>query len=288
MEHKYMLKVIDWNPKREAEAIRFLEQYPETALSLLSDYTEMGPHITDHPCSGNFKLLCKNNKIVAVFYLTKMGDIFIQTDKKQDYSEIVLKTCLKEKRPIMGIVGDWEITKPLWDLVLLKFPSTKPKYVGEHFLYRLDLDNIPSFQITEDIRFLEPKDVETWQQLRKDLLKDLGYSPEDVQLTIATDRIVKEPRWGLFIENELVSIATYDAIYKKMARIASVFTKQKVRGKGLATQMIKKLILDSKNIEHLDTLILNTANNNFAAQKIYEKVGFKKIGKFGLFFWQAP
>ena len=230
-----MLKVIDWNREHEAEAICFLEHYPETALSLLSDYTEMGPHITDHPNSGNFKLLCKNNKIVAVFYLTKMGDILLQTNKKQDYSKIVLQACLKEDRPIIGIVGDWEITKPLWDLVLLKFPTAKPKYIGEHPLYRLNLNSIVSFQLTENIRFLEPKDVETWQQLRKDFLKDLGFSPEDVQLTISTDRIDKNPWWGLFIENELVSIATYDAVYKKMARISSVFTKSKMRGRGLAT-----------------------------------------------------
>lgn len=281
-----MLEVMDWNTKREAEAICFLEQYPETALSLLYNYTEHGAYITDHPDSGNFKLLYEKNKIVAVFYLTKIGHIFIQTDKKHDYSEMVLQTCLDEKRPITGIIGDWASTKPLWDLAILKFPATKP-YVGEHFLYRLDLDNVTSFKITENIRFLEQKDFNAWQELRKEHLKGLGYSPKDVQLTIATDRIDKEPWWGLFVGDELVSMATYDAVYKKMAKVSSVFTKPKMQGQGLATQIIKKLILDSKNIEHLDTLVLNTSDSNFAAQKIYEKVGFKKIGKFGLFFWRT-
>ncbi|MBN1684538.1 MAG: GNAT family N-acetyltransferase [Gammaproteobacteria bacterium] len=281
-----MFKIIPWNKTLEKQAIEFLEKHQETALFLLSNFINIGPHLTDHIYSGDYKLILKDQNIVAVFYVAKNGNILLQMDKQRDYSELILNACLEEPIPVTGVIGAWIEAKSCWDLLRLKCPNLKIACAKKEILYRLDLTAIQSFDIHGNIRFLKKEDFEAWEQTHKVFLKNLDLPPENPedQLRLFTKEANKKHWWGLFINNELISTAAYNAVYKNLAQIGGVYTKPEMRGQGLMTQLMKQLIVDSKNIHHMDTLILFTDEHNFAAQKVYENVGFKRIGDFALLF----
>lgn len=286
-----MLKVIPWNKDLEKSALEFLEHHQETALFLLSNLVQIGPYLTDHIYSGNYQLVVNDDLIVAVFCLTKSGNILLQTDRKADYSEIILETCLHESSSIEGVIGEWSAAKSLWDLVRSRSSSLTLLHETKEILFQLNVDKIqiitPStLRSSFAFRFLQLKDFDTWKKFRKDYLETLSLPLENlnIQHKLFIEAVHKKYWWGLFINDELISIAAYNAVYKKLAQIGGVCTRTDMRRKGFSTHLMKQLVQDSKSIHHLKTLILFTDEDNYAAQKVYEKVGFERIGAFGLFF----
>lgn len=66
------------------EVETYLTAHEETSQFLMNNLTEHGPSLTDHSNSGNFKLIRDNGKIVAVFCLTRRGNVIIQSDRDRN------------------------------------------------------------------------------------------------------------------------------------------------------------------------------------------------------------
>lgn len=60
--------------------------------------------------------------------------------------------------------------------------------------------------------------------------------------------------------------------------INHLFVDAKHRGKGVATKLVRKAIRCAED-ESCESVVVNTAENNVAAQKLYENLGFEQAGK---------
>lgn len=60
--------------------------------------------------------------------------------------------------------------------------------------------------------------------------------------------------------------------------INHLFVCEKHRGKGVATKLVRKAIRYAED-EGCESVVVNTAENNVVAQKLYEKLGFEQAGK---------
>ena len=90
------IEIVPWSRPIEATALPLLYQYEETSLFLLSNLKTYGPALTSDTYSGNFKCLVKNGRVMAVFDLTKAGNLLVQTDRKDNYAEIIIDECRRE------------------------------------------------------------------------------------------------------------------------------------------------------------------------------------------------
>lgn len=85
------IEIIDWSQKFAQQANALLFKHEETSLFLLANLKTYGPKLTaEDTYSGDFKLLLKNGKVVAVFALAKIGNLIVQTDRADDYSKIIV------------------------------------------------------------------------------------------------------------------------------------------------------------------------------------------------------
>jgi RimJ/RimL family protein N-acetyltransferase len=282
------LEVLSFCPEIEKQAYEFLNKHEETALFLLSNLQTYGSKLTDDTYSGNFKCLLRSKEIVAVFALTRIGNLIVQTDKKADYSKIIFSECLKETVPFRGVIGDWEIVKPVWDHVKTCALSLKEKTCIKEILFRLSVEDLVDIKSNHTIKCLEESDYSEWGELYRGFVLALKLNMDEEDEDARRKRFsqdVNDKNWfGLFVGGKLVSMAAYIAHAGNTGQIGSVFTASEMRGQGLMKELVAHMVLDGKNNKHMKQVVLFTAEDNNSAIKLYEYIGFKRIGFFGQFF----
>lgn len=276
-----------WNEKLSKSAIALLKKHQEASLFLLNTLKEHGVQKTDSAFSGDFQCLVCDDKVVGVFLLNGMGRLLLQTDKEADYSNLIIDSILPKISRFTGLIGDWELTKQFLNALKLRFPTIQQKVCKKEILYRHDLGESPkaSNNENESVRFLTAADYHSWDKLisgfREELNSVLFHNdPQKQQRYIG--EVENRYWWGLFRGQKLITICAYTAKFEDCAQIGGVYTLPEERGKGSAKQIIKQVMLDSKNIHNVKKLVLFTHENNHSAQKVYEGLGFKAIGYIGL------
>ena len=81
-----------------------------------------------------------------------------------------------------------------------------------------------------------------------------------------------------------MSLVGITAMHDTIAQIGGVFTLPDHRRSGLSTDVMITLMHDAHCLHRLDRLFLFTGEDNVAARRMYESLGFESFGHFGLFF----
>lgn len=79
------------------------------------------------------------------------------------------------------------------------------------------------------------------------------------------------------IENEIVGFAGINYNYDYV-EIMNIVSKKTYRRKGIASALLEKLILNSKEF-NVSKIGLEVSEKNIPAIKLYEKLGFKQVGR---------
>lgn len=281
------IEIVVWNDKLEKQAYALLNKYRETSMFLLSNIKAYGTKLTKDTYSGDFKLLVKAGEVVGVFVLTKIGNLLIQTDRARDHSSIIIDECLKGALSLKGVVGELELAKPLWDCAKKHLPNLHEKFNKKEILFQIDLNNLSDRRSQHEVRYLQSSDYQVWSLLNKGYLQEgnLDQREDEVARYNRFLKDVENSYWyGLFIDGQLISIACCVSNIDDIGWIGGVYTNPKMRNQGLAKELIYNLLLDGRVNKNLSKDILFTGENNYVAIRIYEGLGFKRIGYFGLFF----
>jgi uncharacterized protein len=271
----------------DLEATReFLEAHLETSLFLLGNLAEHGPRLGAHLNSGTFRAIYERGTIVAVFCLARRGNLLLQTGGRADLAPAILAACAQEPIAIQGVVGEWIAAQAAWQLVCAK-PGFKPGLAQREVLYARELPFLESSGSTLTTRRLDPGDFEAWHVL------NAAYCAE-VQVPLQGTREQRHAGfsaqakaghwWGHFDGDQLIGTAALNASYKHVGQVGGVYTRPGYRGRGLASLTMQALMRDAGDRHRLERLILFTGEDNRAARRLYESLGFKSIGYFGLLF----
>lgn len=279
------ITVQNWRPELTEQALALLKKHQATSLFLLSNLKEYGPKQTEALFSGDYQCLVKQNKVIGVFVLTRSGRLLIQTDGEFDYSNLIIDNLLPKIKEITCLVGAWELITPLWQTLLKRFSTLKTSACKKEILYQCDLKNLDQIPINSKVKFLTKDDYFFWNKLNTAFCKELNsilYSNELERKQLYLQQSSNKHWWGLFVNKQLTVIAAYNAKFEDWAQIGGVYTLPQARGQGLAKQLMQQIMLDSKNIHKVKTLVLFTDVTNYIAQKVYQALGFTPIGYFGL------
>jgi RimJ/RimL family protein N-acetyltransferase len=264
----------------------FLEAHVETSLFLLGNLAELGTRLGKHLNSGNFRVLCEAEAIVAVFCLTRRGNLLLQTGGREDLGASILGACRAEPMPVQGVIGEWRATQSVWQL-LCADPGFAPGVAPREVFYGRDLPFAPDATSTLRVRSLLADDFDQWN------LVNAAYSAE-VHLPVQGTREERHAMfssqadrgywWGYFDGGELIATASLNASYGRLGQVGGVYTRPGYRGRGLARLTLEKAMHDAWQRHRLERLILFTGEHNRAARALYESLGFVARGHFGLLF----
>ncbi len=271
----------------DLERVRaFLESHVDTSLFLLSTLAALGPRLGPHLNSGNFRTIEEGGEIVAVFCLTRRGNLLVQAGGRTDLAEPIFEACASEPVELRGIVGEWPMAEALWKL-LRADPRFETSHNLKDVLYRLMLkDLVGPMPASPNVRLLDAADFGQWERLNSAYFAELGLPLQATVEERRNDFIMRVRSglwWGAFDEhNELVSIAALNATYGSLGQVGGVYTRPADRRKGSSYAVMQRLIADCRHRLGFDKLVLFTGEDNISARRLYESLGFGAAGAFGL------
>lgn len=282
-----MIRRVD---SEDLERVRgFLEAHVETSLFLLSNLAIFGPDLGESWFSGNYHLVEEDGRLVAVFCLTRRGNLVVQAGGRTDLAEQILETCESEPIEVCGVVGEWAVAAVLWDL-LLADPRFEPSQASKDVLYGVSLAHMTRAPADTSpaglaVRALDPSDFEQWERLNTAYLAEL-HMPLPAVDEAHEAEFARRTRarwwWGAFVGPQLVATVALNAAYGVVAQVGGVYTKPVDRKKGFARAALWRLMQECSVHHRFEKLILFTGEDNQGARRLYESLGFEAIGSFGL------
>jgi len=269
------------------DVIAFLRKYEDFSLFLLDNLEAHGYKLTGAPNSGNYKLVRHGSKIVAVFCLTRRGNLVVQSEiSDMLLMKKILIACQEEGLPILGLLGPWDFCLSLWNFFREKAIIMYDTFISREILYTVDL----SKQMLLDephVRGLLPSDYLQWKPLRIEYLREEGLPndlSEEQSHALFLEKVESKISWGYFLQQRLVSMAEFNAKAMDLGQVGGVYTTPAHRKKGFGKSVMRQLITDARNVHQIRKLIVFTGENNHPARRLYESLGLHPVGYYALMF----
>ncbi|HEY4212894.1 MAG TPA: GNAT family N-acetyltransferase [Steroidobacteraceae bacterium] len=274
---------------------QFLEAHRESSLFLLASLAAHGPRGGTHPFSGTFRLAEEDGTVVAVFCLTRVGNLLVQAGGRAYLAEDILASSAHERPGVCGVVGEWVTASAIWKL-LRADPEFQPAR-GAHEVVRdalyarsladADADANPDALCASGpvTRILAVDDFPEWDRLNVAYMSELKLPNEMSAAQRKTEfesRAAAHRWWGLSERDELVAIAGLNAVYGSLGQVGGVYTRPEFRRRGLSVSLMRRLLVDCRRLHRFDRLTLFTGEDNVGARRVYESVGFEYLGAYGL------
>ncbi len=219
----------------------------------------------------NVKLFVEEekNEIMGVF-LKYFDNFMVYMPKPMDYQKIV---DLIEKENAKIISGERSSLSPL-------FPLLKGKIVREKTLYFSKLIKLEKFENGKDVEKASVKDA---YDLIEMLSRIPEFRPQNTEAFISTMKNGTARRYFIRRNGKVVSTASTAAETKEMAMIVSVATLPQYRNHGFASKVVGKLCFDLLKEGKTPCLFYD----NPTAGKIYERIGFRQMGFWQMFYLKS-
>ena len=223
---------------------------------------------------------------VAVHYWT--GGVMVQAP---DGPSVALLECLREAcdRPVRALLGPFE--QVVRARAVLGLEGTPCDRASREFLYAIELEGVEGHALLREdgvvARRAAREDLDVLARWRVAYMSEaLWMEPSEVDVEQARGvmvRAVDERRgWVLELRGELVAYTGNNAEVEEMHQLGGVWTPPEHRCRGYARAVISQQLLDMRS-DGRARAILFTDEENVAAQRAYEAIGFEKIGLFGMF-----
>lgn len=179
----------------------------------------------------------------------------------------------RDGSPNFGLgVGADPIIDPAWQRFALPRNLEKNKTIKFKLVNRWNpyMINTAEIQDTGRVQVIETNGVENFLDLYAPTSSVYPGNPETIFWA------------GIRIENELISVGCVGTWESGARVISSIATKTSERGKGFGSEITKGIvaICNKRGIEEV-YLAVNAKNE--VAARVYERIGFKGIGKFNTF-----
>jgi GrpB-like predicted nucleotidyltransferase (UPF0157 family)/predicted GNAT family acetyltransferase len=269
------------------DAIAFLRKHEDFSLFLLGNLEAHGHKLTSAPNSGNLKLLRRGGKIVAVFCLTRRGNLVVQSEMSdRPLMEKIITACQEEELSILGLLGQWDFCRSLWNLFREKAIILHDTFIEKESLYAVELSK-QALSDEPNVRILLAGDYPQWKPLHIEYLKEEGF-PNDLSKeqtrALFLEKVAGKISWGYFLEQRLVAMAELNAKAMDLGQVGGVYTTPTQRKKGFAQAVMRQVMTDARNVHQIRKLIIFTGENNLPARKLYESLGVHPTGSYALMF----
>lgn len=268
----------------ESLAKNFLQKHITSSLFILSNMKRAGLDYKDEVFHGEYWASFTDkgeiNGIIAHYW---NGNIMVQAPDNNALEALNQTLSSVITRPVMGFLGPDEQV----DHIISNAPFTLLDYAKDERedLYRLDLTQDITYptHINASIKNARDMDKDLYLAWIRDYdIEALGYDRDRANADAQNryDRMVSgDDMWTLFINNNPVCLCGVNARVDDTVQIGPVWTPPELRGQGFARTLVG-MTLELLKEQGIKQAILFTSNP--AAVKVYEAVGFQKIGGYKL------
>jgi len=273
-------------PGNEAALEKFLLPRISTSMFLLGNMRDSGLTDRGRPYQGTYTAAFEAGEMVGVVAHYWNGNLIFQAPAQTD--ALWRAAVESSARPIRGLLGpDTQVAVAKQSL---RIDESVIQLDDTDKLYSLPLENlvVPNALQTGKVigRRITAADLDLVTRWR------VGFSVEGLgeadtpqlrqRCRQSIERSCNEGRtWVLEAGGQPVACTSFNTAIKEAVQVGGVWTPPKYRRRGYGRAVVAASLLDACR-EGAEISILFTAQNNIAAQKAYESLGYRHIGNYRL------
>jgi len=269
---------------------KYLYPHKAECMFILSNLRASGIEYNGLDFQGEyFGYFDKNNELIGMIVHYWNGNIMMYAQNKNILKKLIIHLKDNIKRPIEGILGiDGEFAaKNLGSKII-------DNILGNVLciLYKMNLDNLSEIEIKKNFKLVSAKEIERIILTKFikgyyiEALCELDNAILDEKIQKSLDRQLKQDNLWILLANEIpVSMIGVNARLEDIVQIGNVYTLKEHRNKGFAKEILYRSLYAEK-LKGVKEVVLFADNE--VAIKIYEKIGFKKIGNYYMGILQEP
>ena len=218
------------------------------------------------------------------------GCVMMYASDQQILHQLVMHFRTKSSRPVSDILGPNDQAE--FVIQSLGLENASFKINRNEGLYEVDLNNVLELDIPNQLN------VVSAQEISKDVLirwmksydiEALGASDDEALENQVNEhwnrRLQRNDSWVLLSDGIPVSLSAFNARLDDIVQVGPVWTPPEHRNKGFAKVLLRYTLIAEKR-NGVKKAVLFT--DGPAAIKVYESIGFSKIGNYRLALLENP
>jgi GNAT superfamily N-acetyltransferase len=269
-------------PGNEAELDAFLAQHADSAMFLRGNLRVSGLVDRGEPMQATYVAARQGGSIVAVAASCWNGRVLVEGEPHA-CAEAARAAVATSGRPVAGMSGPW--TQVVAARAALGLADRRARLDSRERLYALSLAalRVPPARPGEGCRRVEAGDVPELARWRAEFeVEALGAerSAAHEQATVASFRPAAS-QWVYTVDERRVATCLFNAELPDSVQVGGVFTPAELRGKGYARAVVAGSLAEAR-AAGVKRATLFTPQDNPAAHRAYEAIGFAAIGEYAL------
>lgn len=275
-------------PGDEAALSAFLAPRAQSSLFLIANLAKAGVADTGAVYSGAYAGRFEDGALTGVVAHYWNGNLVCQAGA--DVLALARFAADASRRPVMGLIGPWP------ELVALRtspdpdFAARAARFETHDILYALALEElaVPAALAEGRVacRRTRAEDLDLLTQWRAAYRHELMREPESAALfESAREEMARMTREGdgFVLEAAGVPVAYtgFNARTADIVQVGGVWTPPELRGRGYARAVVAGQLRIARD-EGATRSVLFTGEENHAAQRAYESIGYRRAGEYGL------
>lgn len=279
-------------PGDEPALEAFLLPRIESSMFLLGNLRAAGLQDSGQAYEGSYAALFEGKEIIGVVAHCWNGNLVFQAPGCENM--LWRAAAEASERRVAGLIG------PSDQVALarraLEIPDSLVQLDEQAKLYSLRLDDliVPDALNSGQVvgRRMEPGDVDLLTEWRVGFSVEAGGATDSLELwerSRATVRRLLEEgvTWVLERGGEAVACSSFNAVIETAVQIGGVWTPPGLRERGYGRCAVATSLLDARS-ERVEKAILFTGEENLAAQRVYQALGFRHIGDYHILLLEPP
>jgi RimJ/RimL family protein N-acetyltransferase len=273
-------------PGDEATLEAFLLPRIDSSMFLLGNMRAAGLRDEGLPFEGTYAAAFEGHAITAVATCYWNRNLVLQAPAH--LPEVVRAAALAAVRPIQGLIGPSDQVAAAWDA--LGIDPSRAQWDEEEKLYTLSLDELVVPATLSDgrvhARRMEPRDLDLVTAWRVAMRVESNNEEDTLRLRENTRASVERSLargelWLLEEDGRPVSTTAFNASLAEVVQVGGVWTPPALRSRGYARAVVAASLLDARSQGAVRS-VLFTGQENLPAQKAYEALGFRHVGRYRL------
>jgi GNAT superfamily N-acetyltransferase len=187
---------------------------------------------------------------------------------------------------LRGFIGEWDTVAPVRERFRAANPGYRATFDSREILYAYPLRRDDGSLVHDPrVRLLVPQDFEQWLRLDEGYIAELGV-PDDLKLEQKRELFARSVSarlwWGLFGGASMLARVALNSSGPTVGQVGGVFTVPANRRQGMAMAAMCHMLKDCRDVHGHARSILFTGEADVPAQKLYESIGYQRIGTFAL------
>ncbi len=262
----------------------FLREHADSSVLLRSNARRVGLSYAGNPYEATWVGAFEHGRLVGVVAHAWNGNLLLQAPRALE--SLIPATVSASSRPVQGLIGPWAQTQAA--LGVLGVQAATLRLGKREVLYAVALQALRAPPVVGVVRAPLDEELPVLEGFQRDFGVEALREEPHAALRSAREIVRRHAASGnlfvLMVAGQAVASCAFTARLPEVVQLGGVWTVPAQRSRGYARAVVAGA-LELARAQGVGRAVLFTGDDNIAAHRAYEAIGFGRVGEYGLIFF---